>query len=196
MTVAYFGKNTGTFFEDDPANIKNGGMATSSLFSKIANNQTWLAVQDVEACNFLTDTYGLSPTSEELTVQVLLSPFSRYVDFWFLAMRDGDDLAANAFEFIEISCATDTQRTTAIPAGANSTGKTHGGSVREARWVVFGGTLGDGTANSGLALKCRANPDPTWVQVPVTIKVSSSKVKIFSGALHVQPPRGALTVST
>lgn len=195
MTVAYFGKNTGVFFEDDATMVRNGTVASAELFSRIANNQTWLAVQDVDAANFLSDTYGLSPTSGEITLNVMLSPFSQYADFWFLAIRDSDNLAANAYEYIEINGGGQTQRATTIPAGSNSSGKTHWGSIREARWVVFQGTQGDGTSNAGLSLKLRANPDPTWLKVAVTVQVSSTKVKLFSGAYQVQSPKGSLTVS-
>jgi hypothetical protein len=197
MSVAYFGLNSGFFIDQDPEDVRNGTLASASLFSKIANNQTWLATQDVEGHNFLSDTYGISPRTSagtELTIHVLLAPFSQYVEFWFKAMRDGDDAASLAYEYIEIAGNSEVRRTSAIPAGSNSTGKTHWGSIREARWVVFSGTRDLATPDSGQALKLRAAPSPSWEVVPVTIKVSSDKVKLFTGAYRVMPAIGSLPI--
>lgn len=92
MAVEYIGENALVFQEDEPTYVSNGALAASSIFRRIAMNQTWLAVQDTDAINFFT-AFGAQATPNLTTPNYLyltirMPPFSQYVEFWFLAMRD------------------------------------------------------------------------------------------------------------
>jgi hypothetical protein len=201
MAVEYYGENAKTFQDDDWTYILNGSLASSSIFRKIAMNQTWLAVHDAEAMNFFTSTAGQTPAIPVYSaVSIRMPPFAQYVEFWFLCERNADD-AASPYAWIGLGAVEsgDSKVANMVFGGSNPAGKGAAweGS-REARWVVFTGTTGGtGGTEDPLAVKTVATPVNTWSEVNVTIGVSDTTglggdIRIFTGYYRVLPATGPL----
>jgi len=201
MAVEYNGENAHSYQNDEYSYVLNGALASSSIFRKIAMNQTWLAVQDSEAMNFFTSTAGQTPAMPTyLATRIRMPPFAQYVEFWFLCERNGASTGA-PYSYIELNAVEsfDQKTLNVIFGGSNPTGKGAAweGS-REARWVMFTGTVGGaGTANDPLALKTVNTAVNTWTDVNVTVAVSDHSgiggdVRIFTGFYRVIPATGPL----
>lgn len=201
MPFEYNGENAQSYQNDEWSYVLNGALASSTTFRKIAMNQTWLAVQDTEAMNFFTSTAGQSPTIPTYNaIRILMAPFSQYVEFWFLCERNGDD-TGQPYVYIELNSAEtgNIRRQSLVFGGSNPTGKgvTWEGS-REARWIMFMGTVGGAGGNDdALALKVINTPVNTWTEVNVTFAVSDltgigGDIRIFTGFYRVLPVTGPL----
>jgi len=201
MTVEYNGENSPVFRPDDWTTILNGSLASSVLARRIAMNQTWLAVQDVEAANFLTDSAGqLVPFPSYAQTEIWMPPFSQYVELWFLCERNGK-ATAPAYQSIQVQCPDtgDAKVSTLVFAGSDPTGKANWSGSNEARWVVFKGIAGASPSptNDPMALKCVSTPVNAWTNVRVRYASSNDSgiggdVKFFTAFYRVVPREGSL----
>lgn len=186
MTFEYTGKKPPeNFKEQHKLQIANGSKAVGSTFEKIGDNQTWLATQDVPACNFYTnpvyDKTHIQGVDDPIVLKIEVPPYSSFIEVWCWVVRDFDNADSAQNPWIEAHCpdSSETRRLNVLAGGTSQTGKS-GTSVRadEAQWVAFRGINSGDLAsedNSGLAIRVRSDTDTdigTWKEFEVRISTS------------------------
>lgn len=205
MTVLYTGRfPRPNFAPMDPDAITNGTRASPSLFLGIADNQTWLATQDVPKANFYTNTdMDHNRTAQKVQFSLDLPPFTKWVEFYFWTVWNLDE-GISTPPYIRVDC-TDTSSTrkafggsggSDTPAGKGSSGN---GVAQQSRWVMFKGTNVGDLANPEdhpLAVEAMTTPDNLWNKRSFEFStVASSDVQapiVLTGFYRVVPAQGAL----
>lgn len=198
MAVEYTGKNVLTYKQEDYRVIKNGTTNTSELMIRTTNNQTWLAVQDVPACNFLNSASGAVWNSVDGRCLVRVPPFVTHVEMWFLCKRD-DVTSATQLPYVEIE-STNTgliSRNNLVLGGSDSTGK--GGIENEltaAMWLMFSGIAVESGSIAPRALKVRSSTDMnTWIEDTIKFRTSTDML-LYTGFWRAIPTDGPLISQT
>jgi hypothetical protein len=181
------------FIRNDGSGIHNGSLALAETIHTIVENQHYLAMGDPDVVNFMAGGPVINATR---IVTLIVPPFCQYASFHFHVAQDFNE-DSSTLNYIDISCAASSRRTTSIPFGEDiaSTGKTM--TVDKAGWVHFEG-ISDNPASdrpSALMLFSDANVPEVWTTVDVTVTIPD-KVYVYTGAYITMPPRRLITVKS
>ncbi len=205
MVTQYVGRQPlSTFLPQNPDDVYNGLKASGGTVLRAADNQTWLATQDIPAGNFYTNQRAAyNRTSEKIQFRTRLPPFCTHVEFWFWAIFNFDNATTNA-PYIKVTC-TDTGSVrkhygvtggSVDPLGKGTSGA---GAVQQAQWIAFQGEdPGDLTNPDDFALAVEAvdSPDNAWTtanfEVSTVADSDAASPVILTGYYRVLPARQAL----
>ena len=204
MPVMYSGREPYPIFKTADGNAYNGSLASPSLFLTLADNQTWLATQDVPAGNFYTNTNGsYNRSTNKIQFTLRMPPFTKWVEFWFWAVYNFDEVTQRQ-PYIRVAC-TDTSSVRrhygSIGGSDTPAGKGTGGNAlaQQAYWISFQGTnVGDlsNPEDYPSALEGVLAPDNAWTTAnfEVYTVADSDAVSpiILSGYYRVLPATGPL----
>jgi hypothetical protein len=204
MTIMYSGREPYPIFKTADGDAYNGTRANPSLFLNLADNQTWLATQDIPAGNFYTNTNGsYNRTANKFQFRVRMPPFTQWVEFWFWAVFNFEDVTQRQ-PYIRVAC-TDTgsvrRHYGGIGGSDTPAGKGTGGNAlsQEAFWISFQGTNVGDVANPEdypLAVQGVTTPDNAWTTANFevyTVADSDTYSPIILSAYHrVLPATGPL----
>lgn len=208
MTIMYSGRPPYPNFRILDSAVKNGTRATPSLFLNLADNQTWLATQDVPAGNFYTNTAGgYNRTANKIQFTVRIPPFCKWVEFWLWVVYNFDENTTKQ-PYIRINCTdtSSTRRHYGLTGGSDTpSGKGSGGNAlaQQAFWVAFQGIdPGDLTdpQNHALAVQAVTTPDNAWTtanfEMYTVADTDAQSPIILSGYYRVLPATGPLVSIT
>lgn len=205
MATQYVGRAPLPYYlPQNPDDVYNGLKCSGSVVLRMADNQTWLATQDIPAGNFLTNQRAAATrTANKIQFKIRMPPFTTHVEFWFWTVFNFDNATTNA-PYVKVYC-TDTASTRkhygATGGSDTPLGKGTGsaGISQQAHWIAFqGDDPGDLTTpdDFALAVEARTTADNAWgtanFEVSCVADSDAAAPIILSGYYRVVAPRQAL----
>ena len=170
---------------------RNGARASALSIFSIMENEHWLAMADCPTVNFFEagaeSTSSLSPWTVAIrTVDILMPPYCRWVEFYFLAARKFSSTGDRLF-YIQVDSSVHSVVNTNIPYGEDLGSGKVAVSYETADWVKFSGVDVEETGSaSAVRVYADATQHDRWALTTVTVKVSVN-VDVYAAAYRVIP---------
>lgn len=178
---------------------RNGSRASALSMFTIIENEHWLAMADCPTVQFFeagadSDVSGLVPwTNDTRTVELIVPPYCRWVEFYFLACVNREDPDR---QYIQVDSAVHSVVNSQIPFGSLLPGGKTYIPYESVDWVTFSGI---DVEESGAATALRVYADATahdrWGITTVDVTVSAY-TQVYAAAYRVLPATSPLQYQT
>lgn len=158
-------RQLGVFESMDPDDVVNGSLASSSLFTRIADNLQWLFTQDVECINT-----GPLPDDKTIPLLVNIPPYCQWMEAAFLCKKT--DTAGDIDLKLEVS-GVDERFYRSLP-------------VNQMGWVYFSGDPIDDM--SGGILKLLNSPEDIIINGAFVNVIVPPGLTVYNMYYRVLPP--------
>lgn len=200
MSTAYVSSRFPVAFTPkEPNDIQNGCQALSSIVYTLADNQQWLASEDVDVVNFHQ---GWGGTTKEWnngsnTIRVMIPPFCQYAGFHFYVARDMDTAGGQQPVLdlgIQLDVLGGTSRAIHNIAHGEVLGIKPKFSNEVYAWEHMDGISQNPEDFGPSAVKLVSSTSETWTSVRVSITMGT-KVYCRAAAYHIIPNRTGYIVT-
>lgn len=177
--------------------VQNGSQALATTVYTIADNQQWLATEDLDLAHFHQSWATGEWNNSARTIRMLIPPFCQFAGFHFYVARNFDmaSAASPVGNGLYVTSGVDQRAVHLVPFGEDITasGKATFSNASYG-WVHIDGIVQNPQTDDQSALKLVSSTSETWTSVEVSITMGT-KVYCRAAAYHIIPNRTGYIVT-